>query len=84
MDELKLAEAIAQKMSKVPTHMTYWSQKEISDFLCCSLDSAKRITRLPDFPPRYTFPNGWGGKLLPRWLSSDVQEWAKSHRGKQS
>lgn len=77
-----IAKEVAKNISRVPPHMTYWGWEEIAESLRLSKRSIERLTNLPDFPPSYTFPNGAGGKVNRRWLASDIQQWAKSYRGK--
>ena len=59
----------------------YWSANTVAAFLDMKPRELKeRYAPHPDFPKAYRFPRLGGGMSNPRWLESDIREWAERCR----
>jgi hypothetical protein len=59
----------------------YWGADTVAAFLDMKPREFKeRYAPHPDFPKAHRFPRVGGGYSNPRWLESDIREWAATHR----
>lgn len=77
----QLADLISDKINTVPITERLWSLKTISNALECSINTARNLTRRPDFPPSYRFPSKKDA-AQPRWKAMDVINWAEKYRNR--